>query len=137
VPVLPIFGTFTSKVAAVFGGALFLICIVKGYWHIRRFEIAQHREWMMRAFAIGLGISTFRVLIPLLMMPPLNATFPEAWDTVTWLGFVLNAAVADVWINVTRRHAPANFGARPVPTRIQRGGAAERVSATASVPTKT
>ena len=106
VPVLPIFGTFTSRVAASFGGGLFLICLVKGYVHILRREIPQHREWMIRAFAIGLGISTFRVLIPLLMMPPLRATFPEAWDTVTWLGFTLNAVIAEAWINVTRPYAP-------------------------------
>jgi len=135
VPVLPIFGTFTSKVAASIGGALFLICLVKGYWHIRRFEIAQHREWMIRAFAIGLGISTFRVLIPLLMMPPLKLTFPETWDTVTWLGFTLNALIAEVWINVTRPYAQ-RFGRGPVATRrIQTGDVGVRVAATASTPT--
>jgi uncharacterized membrane protein len=136
VPVLPIFGTFTSKVAASFGGVLFLICLVKGYLHIRRYEIAQHREWMIRAFAIGLGISTFRVLIPLLMMPPLRATFPEAWDTVTWLGFVLNVIVAEAWINVTRPFA-AEF-IRPIVgrRRTQVYDVDTPVAAVASAPTK-
>ncbi len=107
VPVLPVFGSFTARVAVMFGSVLFLASIVRGYLHIRRFEIAAHREWMIRAFAVGLGISTFRVLLPLLMV--LGASFTEAWDTVTWLGFAVNLVVAEVWINITRRRT-----ARPV-----------------------
>lgn len=99
---LPVFGNFASRVGVVFASGLFLVALVKGYLHVRRREIAQHREWMIRLFAIGLGISTFRVLIPLLMMPPLRATFTEAWDTVVWLGFALNIVVAETWINLTR-----------------------------------
>jgi hypothetical protein len=60
---------------------------------------------MIRTFAIGLGISTFRVLLPVLMA--FGATFPEAWETVVWLGFLTNAVVAEVWINVTRRQPQA------------------------------
>jgi uncharacterized membrane protein len=100
---LPVFGNLSARVAVAFGSMAFLVCLVQGYRTIRRRQIAAHREWMIRTFAIGLGISTFRVLIPLLMMPPLRATFPEAWDTVTWLGFAINMVVAETWINVTRR----------------------------------
>jgi hypothetical protein len=103
VPVMPVFGSFTARVAVIFGASLFLVSLVKGYLHIRRFEIAEHREWMIRAFAIGLGISTFRVALPVLML--LGASFTEAWDTVTWLGFAINLVIAEVWINLTRREA--------------------------------
>ncbi|HEV3025247.1 MAG TPA: hypothetical protein VGX76_22405 [Pirellulales bacterium] len=37
-----------------------------------------------------------------------------AWDTVVWLGFAINAVVAEVWINVTRRQP------RPIPSRAPR-----------------
>ncbi|MEX0676553.1 MAG: DUF2306 domain-containing protein [Pirellulales bacterium] len=103
VPVLPVFGSFSTRVAVVFASLMFLVCLAQGYRRIRHRQIAQHREWMIRTFAIGLGISTFRVMIPFLMMPPLNATFPEAWDTVVWLAFAVNVIVAEAWINVTRR----------------------------------
>ena len=33
VPVLPVFGTFTAKVAVIFAGLLFLFSIIKGYVH--------------------------------------------------------------------------------------------------------
>jgi uncharacterized membrane protein len=100
---LPVFGSFSTQVGVVCAATYFLVALVQGYRRIRRREIAQHREWMIRLFAVGLGISTFRVLIPVLMMPPFGATFPDAWDTVVWLGFLINAAVAEVWINVTRK----------------------------------
>ncbi len=112
VPMLPVFGSFSSRVGVVVAATYFLVALVQGYWYIRRREIAQHREWMIRLFAVGLGISTFRVFLPLFMIPPFNATFTESWDTVVWLGFIMNAAVAEVWINLTRpklvpRHVPA------------------------------
>jgi hypothetical protein len=102
VPVLPVFGSFSTRVGVVSASVGFSLALVQGYLCVRRREFAKHREWMIRTFAIGLGISTFRVLIPILMLPPFRATFPEAWDTVVWLGFAINAIVAEIWINVTR-----------------------------------
>lgn len=100
---LPVFGDLSTNTAIVFASGLFLVGLVQGYRTIRRREIARHREWMIRCFAIGLGISTFRVLIPFLMMPPIGATFPQAWETVAWLGFVINVVAAEIWINLTRK----------------------------------
>jgi len=100
---LPVFGSLSTKVGVVVTATLFLACLVQGYRSIRRRDIARHREWMIRAFAIGLGISTFRLLLPFLMMPPISASFPEASDTVVWLSFAINLITAEVWINVTRK----------------------------------
>lgn len=100
---LPVFGALSTKVGVVVASTLFLVCLVQAYRAIRRRDIAQHREWMIRTFALGLGISSFRLFIPLLMMPPIGASFVEAWDTVTWLAFVVHAVAAEVWINLTRR----------------------------------
>jgi uncharacterized membrane protein len=116
VPMLPVFGSFEASVAVTIAGSMFLVCLAQGYRRIRRRQIDKHREWMIRTLAIGLGISTFRVLLPVLMA--FGITFPEAWDTVVWLGFLINAVVAEVWINVTRRRP------QPVPTR---GPSRERV----------
>jgi uncharacterized membrane protein len=130
VPMLPVFGNFSARVAVVFGATLFLISIVKGYLHIRRFEIAQHREWMIRTFAIGLGIATFRVLLPVLML--FGASFTEAWDTVVWLGFAVNLVVAEVWINVRRPQA-ARLSRVSVPERVIQADAIPSGAVTASV----
>jgi len=101
VPVLPIYGSFSTRVGVIFASILFCIALAQGYRTARTRNFLRHREWMIRVFAIGLGISTFRVLIPLLMM--CGASFVEAWDSVVWLGFAINAVVAETWINVTRQ----------------------------------
>jgi uncharacterized membrane protein len=118
VPMLPVFGNFSARVAVSFASLLFLICLATGYVRIRQRRIAQHREWMIRTLAIGLGISTFRVILPLLMVPPLGATFPEAWNTVIWLAFAINIITAEVWINVTRRQPQSLSTAAPARQRV-------------------
>jgi uncharacterized membrane protein len=117
---LPVFGDLSTNVAIVFASGVFIVALVQGYRTIRRREIAKHREWMIRCFAIGLGISTFRVLIPLLMMPPIGASFPEAWETVAWLGFVINIVAAEAWINLTRKQPLALPAQPPVRERTLR-----------------
>jgi uncharacterized membrane protein len=116
VPALPVFGSFATRFAIVFISALFLVCLAQGYRRIRQRQIALHREWMIRTFAIGLGISTFRVMIPPLLM--LGATFPEAWDTAVWLAFAVNVITAEIWINATRRQPQPAAAPLPVRERV-------------------
>jgi uncharacterized membrane protein len=118
VPLLPVFGTFTATAATVFGATLFLVSIFLAYFHIRRREIRQHREWMIRSYAIGLGIATLRIFLPILILPPLGLSFPEAWDTAVWLGFAVNLIIAEVWINVTR---PSGHSAVAIPRQSHEG----------------
>lgn len=119
VPLLPVYGNLSTRVAVVVAGTLFTICLGMGYVRIRQRRISDHREWMIRTLAIGLGISTFRVLIPLLMMPPISATFPEAWNTVVWLAFAVNLVTAETWINLTRRRPQALPPAAPTRERVR------------------
>ncbi len=98
---LPVFGTFTAIVATLFFVALFMFALVKGYLHARRWEIVQHREWMIRAFALGLAVSTLRVQLELLRWL-FDLSFVEAWDTAIWLSFVVTLLIAETWINITR-----------------------------------
>lgn len=110
VAVLPVFGSFSSSVGSALGAVMFLWAAAMAYRSIRRRRVAAHREWMIRSYAIGLGIATFRVLLPGLMSPPFSVSFREAWDTVVWLGFVLNLIVAEWWIHRTRGPLPAAQG---------------------------
>jgi uncharacterized membrane protein len=43
-------------------GTLFLLALIKGFIHIRAKQVALHREWMIRAFAIGLAVATQRLI---------------------------------------------------------------------------
>jgi hypothetical protein len=73
---------------------------VQAVRHIKARRIRQHREWMIRGYALGLGIATFRVLLVILRLS--GVPFVEAWDTVMSLSFTINVLVAEWWINVTR-----------------------------------
>jgi uncharacterized membrane protein len=83
---------------------LFLFSLTKAYRHIRRKEVARHREWMMRAFAIALGVATTRPIVGMFLA--FRKVSPhEFFGIAFWLGFTVTFFVAEVWIDYTRYHA--------------------------------
>jgi len=83
---------------------IFLFSLGKAYIHIRRREFAQHREWMIRAFAIGLAVATIRPIVGIFfaLSRITHQTPHEFFGTAFWLGFTIQLLVAEIWINVTR-----------------------------------
>jgi len=80
---------------------LFLAFLTRAVIQIRRREIAAHREWMLRTFAIGLAIATVRPIVGLFFA--LSTLAPrEFFGIAFWLGFTLHLVVAEIWIHVTR-----------------------------------
>ena len=79
----------------------FLFALTRGALNARRRQFALHREWMLRAFGIALGVSTTRPVVGLFfttrMLPP-----EQFFGIAFWIGFVLTALGAEVWINITR-----------------------------------
>ena len=59
----PTFGGISGQAATVFFGAIFLFSLTKAVRHIRRKDVLLHREWMIRAFALAMGVATIRVFI--------------------------------------------------------------------------
>ena len=98
----PAFGGATTETAAAVFGVLFLFCVIRAVRHIRRREIAQHRAWMIRAFALALGAATVRLFIGGLVVLG-GYTFAEAFGPAFWAGFSVNLAVAEALI----RYRPA------------------------------
>src|SRR5271169_4943589 len=60
---MPAIGGVNQAAATTLFGMLFLFALCRAFWHIRRGEVALHREWMIRAFAIGLAVATIRPII--------------------------------------------------------------------------
>ncbi len=83
----------------------FLFAIVRGVQTARSRRFAEHREWMMRAFSIGLSIVTMRLIfIPILVAigGPTRAE-AELYSIVSFtIAFVLHALGAELWIRHTR-----------------------------------
>src|SRR5260370_1378403 len=58
-------GGANETAATTLFALVFLFALTKAFLHIRRREIAQHREWMIRAFAVGLAVATVRPIMGL------------------------------------------------------------------------
>jgi hypothetical protein len=102
---IPIAGWIERGYISVFG-VLFLVVLVRGFVHIRAGRVALHREWMIRAFAVGLAVVTQR----LIFIPALLAVVDPTQGSVTMLSavsfmvaFVVHSSLAEVWIRLTRR----------------------------------
>jgi uncharacterized membrane protein len=103
--VIPFSGWGERVIISLFG-TLFLVALVKGFVHVRAGRVAQHREWMIRAFAIALAVATIRLIyIPSLFIvaDPTDAQNAMLWDTSFAVAFVVHASVAELWIRATRR----------------------------------
>lgn len=99
--VLPTFGGLPSETAAWIFGPLFVFSILRAYSCARNKEFMAHREWMIRAFAIGLAVGTQRILLAMFIMSG-RYGFEESFGPTLWLGFTINLLIAETWINVTR-----------------------------------
>ena len=105
----PFAGPATFVVAGPFA-VLFVFALARGVGLARQGRIALHREWMIRAFAIGTAIATMRLLFVPLLFGLGEATDERARPLSVLcfaLAFAAHAAVAEVWIRVSRRHRPS------------------------------
>ncbi|GAA2733016.1 DUF2306 domain-containing protein [Pedococcus aerophilus] len=101
-------GSAETSASVVFG-SWFVVCLVLAFRAIRGGQVAQHRRWMVRAFAVGLGVATIRIWVGLFTgveigllgmgdeTMPLRATFGIAF----WLGLSMHVAFAQWWLRRT------------------------------------
>jgi uncharacterized membrane protein len=99
--VLPAFGGLASETAGWFFGIIFVFSIVRAYFCARNKNIAAHREWMIRAFSVGLAVGTQRILLALFIITT-DYGFAESFGPTLWLGFSINLLIAETWINLSR-----------------------------------
>lgn len=104
-------GGVDEKAAIILFGTFFLISLAKALWHALRCEFAQHREWMIRGYAIGLAVATIRpIMATFFAAALLRGHTPEPkefFGTAFWIGFTLQTIAAEIWINYTRPPALA------------------------------
>ena len=92
-----------TAAVVVFGG-LFLAAIATAFGAIRRREVARHREWMIRAFAVAIAISVVRVIsvIADLLLTPGGVPPQTVFLISIWSGWILTLGIAELWIMRTR-----------------------------------
>ncbi len=101
---MPAIGGVNQAAATTLFGTFFLFALCKAFWHIRRREVALHREWMIRAFSIGLAVAAIRPIVGVFFATsPLTGLTPrEFFGTAFWIGFVLHLIAAEAWIRTTQ-----------------------------------
>ena len=96
------FGGITADAAILVFGLMFLVALTRGFLAARRREFGMHREWMLRAGAIGVGIATVRVVaFPLYGL--VGGSALALVGPAFWLGLGVTTAGAEWWIWHSRR----------------------------------
>lgn len=86
-----------ERAPSVLFGAWMVYTAVRGWLHARRREIPAHRAWMTRCLAVGLGVSTIRLMAVALTV----GTDIPTRDIVTpvfWAGWVTTVVGAELWL---------------------------------------
>jgi hypothetical protein len=101
---MPAIGGVNQAAATTLFGSYFLVALSRAFWLIRRREVALHREWMIRAFSIGLAVATIRPIMGIFFATSrLSGLTPrEFFGIAFWIGFVLHLMVAEAWIHATQ-----------------------------------
>lgn len=82
---------------------VFLICLIKAYLFIRRRNVTRHREWMIRAYGVGLGVATTRPIVGMFFAFR-RMTPHEFFGIAFWLGFTITFLAAEAWVDYTRQY---------------------------------
>jgi len=131
VPVALLSGRVLTQVGLVIPAVGWLVTAGLALRAVRRGDVAAHRAWMTRNYALTFLAVTGRVLVPLLLLTGLavGAVSPADARTATTslipvgqvLGWVVDLAVAEVLVRRARRSRTASRSGRagqgPVPAR--------------------
>src|SRR6266403_581735 len=100
---MPAIGGLNQAAATTLFASFFLFALCKAFWYIRRREIPLHREWMIRAFSIGIAVATIRPIVGMFFATSRfsGLTPREFFGIAFWIGFVLHLIAAEAWIHAT------------------------------------
>ncbi|MDS1272310.1 DUF2306 domain-containing protein [Lipingzhangella sp. LS1_29] len=116
----------TAQVGFLLLSLLWLGTAIGGYRAVLRGHYAEHRDWMIRQFALTLAAVTLRLWLPLLLLvflPTLHTTydgdgaayFREVYQVVPWLCWVPNLIVAEWYVQRRRATAAPRTDTRTIP----------------------
>ena len=84
-------------------GTWYLACLALAFRAIRAGDLVQHRRWMIRAFAVGVGVGTIRIWI-FLLQGVAQIDLAGAFGPAFWISFTMHVLLAELWL-----------GRRPLP----------------------
>ena len=98
------YGGIGEAIVVALTGALFLFAMGRAFVAIRRKQITVHREWMLRALSVALGISVVRIVAGVydLAFSPAGYSLDVLFVWSMWTGWAIAIGVAEFWIRRTR-----------------------------------
>ncbi len=94
--------------------SLWFVFTALAFNRIRKKDIAGHRRWMIRSYALTFAAVTLRLYV-LISSFHYSLNVPEAYATIAWLSCVPNLLIAELVIHQT---IPASHGTHhPSPTQ--------------------
>jgi uncharacterized membrane protein len=102
-------GGAAESLATLVFGTWFLACLLLAFRAIRSDDVPQHRRWMIRAFAVAIGIGTIRIWTGIfegVEQAMSGGTTPAAPDhalfgVAFWLAFTMHVAIGEWWLRRT------------------------------------
>jgi uncharacterized membrane protein len=92
---------FNESMATTFFSGYTLFALFMAFDRIRKRMIPQHREWMIRSWALMLAVTTERTLLIILQITT-EIDIAVLFGTTFWMAGVVNLVAAESWINLTR-----------------------------------
>lgn len=83
-------------------GVLWIWFTVQGWRAARARRFDAHRRWMIRSFALTFGAVTLRLYLPI--GPMLGFDFAASYVVVSWLSWVPNLALAELYLRRNGEH---------------------------------
>ncbi|MGG5258482.1 DUF2306 domain-containing protein [Phycicoccus avicenniae] len=101
-------GRAESLATLLFGG-WFLVCLVRAFRAIRAGRVPEHRRWMVRAYAVGIGIATIRLWVGIFtgiqlgLLGMSDETMParSTFGLAFWLGLGMHVVAGEWWLRRT------------------------------------
>src|SRR5579862_498009 len=94
-------GGVNETAATTLYALLLLWFLIAGFRSARRRDFTIHRQWMLRAYGVTLGIATTRPIVGIFFATR-KLSPHEFFGTAFWLGFTLTLIAAEVRIHTTR-----------------------------------
>jgi hypothetical protein len=107
----PVGGWVETSATSLYGTA-FLAALVLAWRHIRQGDVARHREWMLRAIGIVLGIATTRPVMGIFFATrSLTRLEPSQFFGIAmWIGFTSTVVAAEWYVRYTRTKPAGTIG---------------------------